>query len=198
MMIPLAQQPDGITRLWQQFGPVSWLIRTRIEPHQVTMNVAEQLREASGGLPAGRVRTMDEVLSQSIARQNFNMLLLGVFAMTALALTAVGIYGVMAYSVTQRTHEIGIRMAVGAQRSDVVRMILRQGLTLAATGIAIGLLLSFALIGFLKSLLFGVRDRDPFSFAVVVIVLIGAAVLACYVPARRAAKVDPMVALRYE
>ena len=135
MIIPFAQETDGMTRLGLQFGPIFWLIRTRLELHQVAVNVSEQLREASGGLPAGRIRTMDEVLSHSIARQNFSMLLLGVFAMAALALTAVGIYGVMAYSVAQRTHEIGVRMALGADRARIRNLIVGKGMLTAGLGV---------------------------------------------------------------
>ena len=162
------------------------------------MNVSEQLREASGGLPAGRVRNMDEILSQSIARQNFNMLLLGVFAMAALALTAVGVYGVMAYSVAQRTHEIGIRMALGAQRGDVLRLVLRQGAVLAVLGTLIGVGAAFGVTRYLQSFLFGVKSSDPVTMVAVAFLLIAVALLASYIPARRAMNVDPMVALRYE
>src|SRR6266513_342916 len=186
MIIPLAQEPNGVTRLWLQFGPIFWLVRTRIEPHHVVVDVSEQLREASGGLPAGLVRTMDEGLFHSIARQNFNMLLLGVFATAALALTALGIYGVMAYSVSQRTHEIGVRMALGAQPRDVLRMVIAQGLILILTGMAVGLAGAFILTRFLSGLLFNISPRDPVTFACVTLLLAVVALLACYVPARRA------------
>jgi putative ABC transport system permease protein len=198
MMIPLAQEPDGMTRLGLQFGPLFWLIRTGLEPHQVAVNVSEQLREASGGLPAGRVRTMDELLSDSIARQNFHMLLLGVFAMAALALTAVGIYGVMAYSVAQRTHEIGVRMALGADRARIRNLVVGKGMLTAGLGVIVGLAAAAFLARFLAGFLFGVRAWDPMVFLAVPVLLALVAVFALWIPARRAARLEPIQALRVE
>jgi len=198
MMIPLAQEPDGMTRLGLQFGPIFWLIRTSLEPHHVAVNVSEQLREASGGLPAGQVRTMDEILSDSIAAQNFNMLLLGVFAMAALALTAVGIYGVMAYSVAQRTHEIGVRMALGADRARIRNLVVGRGLFTAGLGVIVGLALAALLSRFLAGFLFGVRAWDPMVFIAVPVLLALVALFALWIPARRAARLEPIEALRVE
>jgi putative ABC transport system permease protein len=198
IIIPLAQQSDGITRLWLQFGPIFWLVRTRIEPHHVAMDVSEQLRQASGGLPAGPVRTMDEVLSRSIARQNFNMLLLAVFAIAALTLTAVGIYGVMAYSVTQRTHEIGVRMALGADRARIRNLVVGKGMLTVALGVLVGLAAAAFLARFLSSFLFGVHAWDPLVFIAVPLLLALVALFALWIPARRAARLDPIEALRID
>jgi ABC-type antimicrobial peptide transport system permease subunit len=198
MIIPLAQEPDGITRLWLQFGPIFWLIRTHLEPHQVAVNVSEQLREASGGLPAGQVRTMDEILSDSIARQTFNMLLLGVFAIAALALAAVGIYGVMAYSVAQRTHEIGVRMALGADRARIRNLVVGKGMLTAGLGVIVGLAAAVFLARFLADFLFGVRAWDPMVFIAVPALLALVALFALWIPARRAARLEPIEALRVE
>ena len=198
MIIPLAQEPDGMTRLGLQFGPIFWLIRTHLEPHQVAVNVSEQLREASGGLPAGRMRTMDEIFARSIATQNFNMLLLGVFAMAALALTAVGIYGVMAYSVAQRTHEIGVRMALGADRARIRNLVVGKGMLTAGLGVMMGLAAAAFLARFLAGFLFGVRAWDPMVFAAVPVLLTLVALFALWIPARRAARLEPTEALRVE
>jgi putative ABC transport system permease protein len=198
MIIPLAQQPDGMTRLGLQFGAIFWLIRTRLEPHQVAVGVSEQLREASGGMPAGRVRTMDEILSRSIATQNFNMLLLGVFAMAALALTAVGIYGVMAYSVARRTHEIGVRMALGADRARIRNLVVGKGMLTAGLGVMVGLAAAAFLARFLAGFLFGVRAWDPMVFIAVPLLLALVALFALWIPARRAARLEPVAALRVE
>jgi putative ABC transport system permease protein len=148
--------------------------------------------------PVSDISSMDEVVSQSVARQRFSMLLLGVFAGLALVLAAVGIYGVMSYSVAQRTREIGIRMALGAQRSDVLKMTVGQGLRLVFTGVAIGLAAAFVLTRVMSTLLFGVTPTDALTFFSVSIVLVSVAVLASYIPAVRATRVDPMFALRYE
>jgi putative ABC transport system permease protein len=145
-----------------------------------------------------RLQPMTSMLSKHLAQPRFNMMLLGVFACVALVLAAVGIYGVIAYSVTQRTREIGIRMALGAQRGDMLGMILRQSLTVVTIGLGIGLLGAFAATRLLASLLYGVSANDLFTYASVVLLLGGAALLASYIPARRAMKVDPMIALRYE
>jgi putative ABC transport system permease protein len=141
---------------------------------------------------------MEEIVSDSVARQRFSMLLLGAFAGLALVLAAVGIYGVMSYSVAQQTREIGIRMALGAQRSDVLKMTVGQGLRLVLTGVAIGLAAAFVLTRVMATLLFGVSPTDPLTFVSISIVLIAVAVLASYIPALRATRVDPMFALRYE
>jgi putative ABC transport system permease protein len=198
MMIPLAQEPDGMTRLGLQFGPIFWLVRARLEPHQVAVNVSEQLREASGGLPAGQGRTMDEILSGSIERQNFNMLLLGVFAMAALALTAVGIYGVMAYSVAQRTHEIGIRMALGADRARIRNLVVGRGMWTTGLGVLLGLAAAAFLARFLAGFLFGVQAWDPMVFIVVPVLLAVVALFAMWIPAGRASRLEPTQALRFE
>ena len=142
--------------------------------------------------------TMDERLSNSVAGRRFNLLLLGVFAALALLLAGIGVYGVISYVVTQRTHEIGIRMALGAQTSDVLRLFIKQGMTLVLLGVGLGLLGAIALTRVMTSLLFGLSANDPLTFASVALLLSLIALLACYVPARRAARIDPLVALRHE
>ena len=198
MIIPDAQEPDQMVELETQFGPMWWLIRTRLEPQQLVSVVSEPLRRASGGRPVGSVRTMDDVLSRSIAKQRFNMLLLSAFALIALLLAAVGVYSVMAYSVTQRTHEIGVRMALGADRAKVRNMVLREGLLRGLVGMVCGIGTAFFVVRLLASMLYGVSMRDPTVFLAVPAFLVLVTVVAAWLPARRAARLDPVQALRFE
>jgi putative ABC transport system permease protein len=144
------------------------------------------------------IKTMDQLLSASLARPRFTTLLLGAFALVALILAMLGIYGVIAHSVLRRTREIGIRMALGAVRRDILGLVLRQGMVLVLSGVAIGLAGAFALTRFMSALLYEVKPADPEIYGVISLLVAVVALLACYLPARRAAKVDPMVALRYE
>ena len=193
--LPLAQLTDAATAF---ASSITWAIRTKADPYPLTADIQRELRIASGGLPVAHVRSMDEVVVQSTARNRFNMMLLSIFAGLAVLLAAIGIYGVMSYAVGQRVHEIGIRMALGARAGNVLSLVLRQGLGLALLGIALGLMGAVWLTGAMKSLLFGVSPNDPPTFAIVSALLLAVAALATYIPARRATKVDPMVALRYE
>jgi len=174
------------------------VIRTESDPLSLAASVQREVRAIDKDQPVADVRTMEQLLSDSMARARFSTLLLSIFAAVALILSAVGIYGVMSYSVSQRTHEIGIRMALGASRRDVLKLVVGQGIVMSLIGMAIGLAASFALTRLISSLLFGVSAADPMTFTVVSLLLIGIALLACYIPARRATKVDPMIALRYE
>jgi putative ABC transport system permease protein len=164
----------------------------------LTSTLREAVRQVDAGQALAEIRTMEQLVSNSVARRRFNMLLLGVFAGVALALAAIGIFGVMNYTVTQRTHELGIRIALGAQTKDVLRLVVGQGMTLIVIGVVVGLAASFALTRLMQSLLYSVSATDPLTFAGVALVLASVALLACYIPARRATRVDPMVALRYE
>ena len=198
MIIPEAQESDGMTTFSLQFHPVVWLVRTRFEPHQIASAVAGQLLQATGGLPVGRVRTMDEALLGSTSRQDFNMLLLTIFAAAALALAAIGIYGVLAYSIAQRTQEIGIRMALGADRANIRNWVLRQGMFLTISGVLIGVGAALGLTRLIAGLLFGVRTWDPAVFFAVPALLTFVAFLATWGPARRATRLDPIQSLRLE
>jgi len=198
MIIPDAQEPDQMVELETQFGPMWWLIRTRLGPQQLLSAVSVPLRRASGGRPVGSVRTMDDVLSGSIAKQRFNMLLLSVFALIALLLAALGIYSVMAYSVTQRTHEIGVRMALGACQKDVRNMVLREGLVRGLAGMVCGMCAAFFLVRLLADMLYGVSMRDPAVFLAVPAFMVLLTAVAAWIPARRAARLDPVRALRFE
>jgi putative ABC transport system permease protein len=172
--------------------------KTQVEPTSLAPQIRQQVWAIDKDQPVFDVFTMQQVRSMSVTLQAFSSVMLAIFAGVALVLAAVGIYGVMAYAVTQRTHEIGIRMALGARGSDVVRLVVRQGMVLTVIGVVIGVAGSLALTRFMAKLLVGVEPTDPLTFTAVSLCLLLAALLACYLPARRATKVDPLVALRYE
>jgi putative ABC transport system permease protein len=175
-----------------------FVIRTTREPLGLASAAVGEVRLVDSNLPVERVITMDQLLSASVSVPRSSAVLLGVFAVVALLLSAVGIHGVLAYSVNQQTHEIGIRMALGGQRSDVLRLVIGSGLRLALTGVTFGIVGALALTRFLSSLLFGVRANDPATFVAVSLLLLAVALLACYIPAQRATRVHPAVALRHE
>jgi predicted permease len=197
MYIPQGQVPDAANALNVGLSPMVWVVRTAAEPQPLSQAIQDRIREATG-LPVSNVQSMQEIATRSTSRQRFNMWLMTVFGCCAVLLAAIGIYGLMAYSVEQRTQEIGIRLALGAQASDVKNMVIRQGMVLAAIGVAIGVAASLGLARFISTLLFGVSPRDPSVFAGVPLLLTLVAFLAVWVPARRASRVDPIVALREE
>jgi len=180
------------------YGTMTLAVRTAGGPAAVISSVRTILRELDPNLALANVQTMDEVVSRSVAQRRLTMVLLAIFAGSALLLAAVGIYGVIAYSVTQRTQEIGIRLALGAQQGDVLRMIVGQAAALAAAGILLGAAGAALLTRLMTDLLFGVQPFDPLTFGAVAAVLAAVALLASYVPGRRATQVDPVVALRAE
>ena len=189
MYFPHSQEPSPFMTL---------VLRTALDSNRLIAAVQNEIWAIDKDQPVFDVKTMDERLSASVSSRRFQMVILATFAAVALLLAAVGIYGVMAYSVTQRTHEIGIRMALGAGQRDVLKLVVGQGLIPLAIGATIGLGVAFALTRLMSSLLFGVRATDPATFVVVSLFLAAVALAACYLPARRATKVDPVVALRYE
>ena len=197
-IIPQAQTPDGITALTDRLESIHWVVRTNVDPHQVAPAVAEQLRQVSGGLPSAEALTMREIESSVTARQNFNMQLLTIFAGSALILAAIGLYGLMAYSVQQRSQEIGVRMALGAARGDIRSMVVWQGMRLALLGIVIGIGAALPISRLLGSLLFGVKSWDPGVFVTIPAMLVCVALVAVWIPAERGARVDPMQSLRME
>ena len=197
MYVPMLQHGASISNLGLRRG-VNLALRTSVDPPGLTNTVREKVWSLDRNVPIANVQTMDQLVQSAVVQPRFNLILLGIFAFVALALGAIGIYGVISFSVGQRTHEIGIRMALGARAIDILRLVIRHGLTLALIGVAIGLGGAFALTRLMTSLLFGVTPTDAATFITVPIVLSAVALIACYVPARRATKVDPLVALRYE
>jgi putative ABC transport system permease protein len=198
MYVPVAQMPDRVTELNSRIAPLWWIVRTRMEPHTLTAAVTKAIREATGGLPVAHIRSMDEIVMLTTSRERFNMLLLTVFGTSALLMAAIGIYGVMAYSVQQRTLELGVRMALGAPASNIRNMVIHQGMLLAGIGLVIGIGGALLLTKFLTGFLFGVKTWDPTAFVLTPILLCAVALVAVWVPARKATRIDPMTALRFE
>jgi len=198
MYIPIAQMPDKVTALNSRIAPLWWIVRSPLEPHPLAKPISIALREASGGLPVAHIRSMDEIVVVNTSRERFNMLLLAIFGASALLVAAIGIYGLMAYSVQQRTQELGIRMALGAQASTIRNMVIRQGMILAAIGLVLGVAGALWLTHFLASFLFGVKALDPAAFIVTLLLLSAVAFVAVWFPARRATRVSPIAALRFE
>ncbi len=198
LYIPVGQMPDAMAALGNRVLPSSWAVRAIGDPNALAHAVQQEVLRVDSDLPVARVMTMDRIIGKSIARQNFNMILLGIFGGVALLLAAIGIYGVMSYTVQQRTHEMGIRIALGAGTGQLLRLVVGQGLLLAAIGVTIGLAASFGVTRVMSSLLYGVKATDVATFAIVAAVLSAVAALACYIPARRATRVDPIVALRHD
>jgi putative ABC transport system permease protein len=188
--VPQAQSPT--------WGSLSLAVRTTVEPESLTGAVRGAVLSIDKNQPVYDVRTMEDVRSASVANMRMVVILFGVFAALALLLAAVGIYGVLSYAVAQRTHEIGIRLALGAQRTDVLRLVVGHGMRLVILGVVLGTAGAFAVTRLLESLLFGVSATDPATFAAVSAALSAVALLACYIPARRATRVDPIIALRYD
>jgi len=198
MYIPIAQMPDAETALNSRVAPLWWIVRSRVDPNTLRTPIEAALREGSGGLPLAHMRTMAEVEVRNTARQRFNMLLLIIFGSSGLLMAAIGVYGVMSYSVEQRTQELGISMALGAQASNLRNMVVGQGMILAAVGVVLGTGGALWLTRYLASFLFGVKAWDPVAFLVTPLLLSAVALFAVWIPARRATRVDPMTALRLE
>jgi putative ABC transport system permease protein len=173
-------------------------VRAPSDPLAAVAAVRRELKRLDPDQPISDVRTMDERIGRSLSSRRFSTVLLGVFASLALTLAAIGIYGIVAYSVTERTREIGVRLALGAQRRDVIGMVVGQGMTMTVAGTAIGVVAALLLTRLMSSLLFGISAADPLTFLLIPVLLIAVAVVACYVPARRATRVDPLQALRSE
>jgi predicted permease len=195
--VPHAQLPDAVNAWFVRLASMAWLVRTSTEPRALVPSIGEQLRQVTA-LPVGDALSMDDVLSTSTSPTRFNMLLMTVFGCAALLLAAIGIYGLMAYTVEQRTQEIGIRLALGAEATTLRNMVVRQGMTLALAGVVIGLGAAWGVSRLMESLLFGVKPRDPVVFVAVPLALGAVALLSVWLPARRALRVDPAVALRHE
>ena len=189
--IPVERLPRYVRR-------VNLLVRTTVDPLSLAQGVRNQIAALDKDQAVFNVRTMEQALARSVSARRFSMILLSVFAVLALVLAAVGIYGVISYSVAQRTREVGIRMALGAQTTDVLKLVVRDGLRLVVIGVAVGLVGAVMLTRLMTTLLFGVTPTDAVTYATVALALVGVALAACYIPARRAAKVDPLVALRFE
>jgi putative ABC transport system permease protein len=198
VIVPIPQVTDTYNAAYANIQPLFWIVRTHGDPHQAVPAVTEQLRIASAGFPVGHIRTMDEVMGRSTARQSFNMLLLTIFGAVALLLAAIGIYGLMAYSVAQRTQEMGIRMALGADRTRIRKLVVWQGMRLALVGVVLGIGAAFGLARLIASFLFGVKYWDPLVFVTIPLLLAAVALLAVWLPANRAARLDPMQALHDE
>ena len=198
MYIPQGQVTDGLTKLANSLLPMSWVIRTRTDPLASALSIRHEFEQLDAQLTPSAIRTMDALIKNSTTRENFNMLLLTVFASVALLLAAVGIYSLMSYAVEQRTQEIGIRMALGAGRGKMIGMILKQGMLLVMTGVVIGLAAAFGLTRFLGSFVPDLKAADPLAFVAVATILTAVALLAAFIPARRATRIDPVLALRQE
>jgi predicted permease len=196
--IPAAQASYGTSALFEGWFPRSVVVRTGVDPLSLSRSVRDAIAAVDPIVPTGSMRSMDQVLSRSLALRSFMMLLLGLFATLALTLATVGIYGVISYAVSQRTREIGVRMALGARQVDVLRLILGEGLKLVLAGVALGIIAALAMTRLLTTMLYGVSVTNPLIFLSVVALLVAVSLAACFVPARRAMRVDPMVALRYE
>ncbi len=195
MFVPQAQIPDLVNALNTRISPMNWIIRTKVPPMQVSQQIQSQLRLATG-LPVADVRSMDQVVARSTSRERFNTLLMTTFALSALMLAAIGIYGVMAYAVQQRTREIGVRLALGAEPGAVRRMVVLQGMRLALIGVVLGVAAAYGAAKYMGTMLFGVEARDPLVFVGVPLLLALIAFAAVWIPARRASRVDPLGALR--
>jgi len=197
MYVPQAQLPDPVNQFFFRLLPIEWLVRTEGDSKALIPSIREQVRQATG-LPVNDIGLMDQVVWAQTGRQRFNMLLMTVFGCAALLLAAIGIYGLMAYTVDQRTQEIGIRLALGAEATQLRNMIVRQGMSLAAAGVVLGLGAAWGVSRLMESLLFGVKPRDPIVFVAVPLALAAVALLSVWLPARRALRVDPVVALRHD
>ncbi|MGH9854403.1 MAG: FtsX-like permease family protein, partial [Blastocatellia bacterium] len=182
----------------QTFSSMTLVVRTTNDQTGMAAAIRNEVLSLDREQPISSIVTLDQLVSTSVAQRQFSMLLLGVFAVVALALASIGIYGVLSYAVTQRTREIGIRMALGAGRRDLLRLVVGQGMSLAMIGVGAGLVAAFLLTRLMSTLLFGVSATDPMTFGLISLLLMIVALLACWIPARRATKVDPIVALRNE
>jgi len=189
MYLPMAQVPWPNTTL---------LVRSEANSQSLVAAVRAKIAEVDPNLPVTGISSMEEVVGASVAQPKLTMQFVGIFAGFALLLAAVGIYGLMAYSVTARKQEMGIRVALGARPADILRLVVGQGMRMTVIGVVVGVIVSLALTRLLASLLFGVRATDPLVFGAATVILAGAAFVACYIPARRATRVDPIVVLRYE
>jgi ABC-type lipoprotein release transport system permease subunit len=198
MYIPQSQVPEGLTKLANGLIPLSWAIRSTGDPMALRPSIEREIRAVDAQMSTARVRPMEQLIAQSLSRRNFNMMLLAIFAGVALLLAAIGIYGLISYSVEQRMQEIGIRVALGAARGDVLRLIVWQGMKLAGIGIVLGLAGAYGVTRLLESLLFGVKATDPLTFGGVAALVALVALGASFAPAQRAAAVAPSEALRHQ